>query len=86
MLAEGMKAGKKIPKENGIQRYKGLGEMDHEELRVTTMDPSSRTLLKVSMDDAAMADEVFSVLMGEDVESRRNFIQRNAKDVRFLDI
>lgn len=86
MLAEGLKAGKKIPKENGIQRYKGLGEMDHEELRVTTMDPSSRTLLKVSMDDAAMADEVFSVLMGEDVESRRNFIQRNAKDVRFLDI
>jgi len=86
LLAEGMKTGKKIPKENGIQRYKGLGEMDHEELRVTTMDPASRTLLKVSMDDAAMADEVFSVLMGEDVESRRNFIQQNAKDVRFLDI
>ena len=86
LLAEGLKDGKKIPKENGIQRYKGLGEMDHEELRVTTMDPASRTLLKVSMDDAAMADEVFSVLMGEDVESRRNFIQRNAKDVRFLDI
>lgn len=86
MLAEGLKTGKKIPKENGIQRYKGLGEMDHEELRVTTMDPASRTLLKVTMDDAAMADEVFSVLMGEDVESRRNFIQRNAKDVRFLDI
>ncbi|WP_296666418.1 DNA topoisomerase (ATP-hydrolyzing) subunit B [Demequina sp.] len=86
LLAEGVKAGKRIPKENGIQRYKGLGEMDHEELRVTTMDPASRTLLKVSMDDAAMADEVFSVLMGEDVESRRNFIQRNAKDVRFLDI
>jgi DNA gyrase subunit B len=86
LLASGMKEGKKIPKENGIQRYKGLGEMDHEELRVTTMDPASRTLLKVSMDDAAMADEVFSVLMGEDVESRRNFIQQNAKDVRFLDI
>jgi DNA gyrase subunit B len=86
LVAEGLKTGKKIPKENGIQRYKGLGEMDHEELRVTTMDPASRTLLKVSMDDAAMADEVFSVLMGEDVESRRNFIQRNAKDVRFLDI
>jgi len=86
MLADGLKTGKKIPKENGIQRYKGLGEMDHEELRVTTMDPASRTLLKVTMDDAAMADEVFSVLMGEDVESRRNFIQRNAKDVRFLDI
>ncbi len=86
LLGEGLKNGKKIPKENGIQRYKGLGEMDHEELRVTTMDPASRTLLKVTMDDAAMADEVFSVLMGEDVESRRNFIQRNAKDVRFLDI
>ncbi|NYI39954.1 DNA gyrase subunit B [Demequina lutea] len=86
LLAEGLKSGKKIPKDNGIQRYKGLGEMDHEELRVTTMDPASRTLLKVTMDDAAMADEVFSVLMGEDVESRRNFIQRNAKDVRFLDI
>ena len=86
LLAEGLKNGKKIPKDNGIQRYKGLGEMDHEELRVTTMDPETRTLLQVSMDDAAMADEVFSVLMGEDVESRRNFIQRNAKDVRFLDI
>ena len=86
VLAEGLKAGKKVPKDNGIQRYKGLGEMDHEELRVTTMDPATRTLLKVTMDDAAMADEVFTVLMGEDVESRRNFIQRNAKDVRFLDI
>jgi DNA gyrase subunit B len=86
LLVSGQAEGKKIPKDNGIQRYKGLGEMDHEELRVTTMDPESRTLLKVSMDDAAQADEVFSVLMGEDVESRRNFIQRNAKDVRFLDI
>ncbi|GIG54098.1 DNA topoisomerase (ATP-hydrolyzing) subunit B [Demequina activiva] len=86
LLKAGIAEGKKIPKENGIQRYKGLGEMDHEELRVTTMDPETRTLLKVSMDDAAQADEVFTVLMGEDVESRRNFIQRNAKDVRFLDI
>jgi DNA gyrase subunit B len=86
LLEEGKKAGKKIPKENGIQRYKGLGEMDHEELRVTTMDPETRTLLQVTMDDAAQADEIFSILMGEDVESRRNFIQRNAKDVRFLDI
>ena len=82
----GRAAGKKLPNVNPIQRYKGLGEMDHEELRVTTMDPASRTLLKVTMDDAAMADEVFSVLMGEDVESRRSFIQRNARDVRFLDI
>ncbi|PKQ27226.1 MAG: DNA topoisomerase (ATP-hydrolyzing) subunit B [Actinobacteria bacterium HGW-Actinobacteria-4] len=86
LLADGLKNGKKIPKENGIQRYKGLGEMNHEELRTTTMDPATRTLLQVTMDDAAQADEVFSVLMGEDVESRRNFIQRNAKDVRFLDI
>ncbi len=86
VTADGLKQGKKLPKENGIQRYKGLGEMDHEELRVTTMDPETRTLLKVSMDDAALADETFSILMGEDVESRRNFIQRNAKDVRFLDI
>jgi DNA gyrase subunit B len=86
VTADGLKSGKKLPKENGVQRYKGLGEMDHEELRTTTMDPETRTLLKVSMDDAALADETFSVLMGEDVESRRNFIQRNAKDVRFLDI
>ena len=86
LLEDGQKNGKKIPKENGIQRYKGLGEMDHEELRVTTMDPATRVLLKVSMDDAALADEIFSVLMGEDVESRRTFIQQNAKDVRFLDI
>jgi DNA gyrase subunit B len=69
-----------------VQRYKGLGEMNHEELRVTTMDPENRVLLQVTLDDAAMADNLFSVLMGEDVESRRNFIQKNARDVRFLDI
>ena len=86
LLAEGAKAGKKIPKDNAIQRYKGLGEMDYSELWETTMNPVSRTLLQITMDDAAAADEVFSVLMGEDVESRRSFIQRNAKDVRFLDI
>ena len=85
-LAEGAAAGRKIPKENSIQRYKGLGEMDYDELWDTTMNPATRTLLQVTLDDAALADEVFSTLMGEDVESRRNFIQRNAKDVRFLDI
>ncbi|GAA1980697.1 DNA topoisomerase (ATP-hydrolyzing) subunit B [Isoptericola halotolerans] len=85
-LQQGIAAGKRIPKENGIQRYKGLGEMDYTELWDTTMDPEHRTLLQVTMDDAAAADEIFSVLMGEDVESRRSFIQRNAKDVRFLDI
>ncbi|HEY7854666.1 MAG TPA: DNA topoisomerase (ATP-hydrolyzing) subunit B [Aquiluna sp.] len=85
-LERGMAAGRKLPKENSIQRYKGLGEMDYDELWETTMNPATRTLLQVTLDDAALADEVFSTLMGEDVESRRNFIQRNAKDVRFLDI
>jgi DNA gyrase subunit B len=69
-----------------FQRLKGLGEMDWEELRDTTIDPTKRTLLQVSVEQAAIADEVFSVLMGDDVESRKSFIQTNAKDVRFLDI
>ena len=86
LIAKGQKDGKKLPKENSIQRYKGLGEMDYDELWETTMNPATRTLLQVTLADAALADEIFSTLMGEDVESRRNFIQRNAKDVRFLDI
>ena len=86
LLQAGLAEGKRIPKDNGIQRYKGLGEMDYKELWDTTMNPETRTLLQVTLDDAASADETFSTLMGEDVESRRNFIQRNAKDVRFLDI
>jgi DNA gyrase subunit B len=82
----GAKAGRKINKEDGIQRYKGLGEMDAKELWETTMDPSVRVLRQITLDDAAAADELFSILMGEDVEARRSFITRNAKDVRFLDV
>ena len=85
-LTSGQAAGKRIPKENSIQRYKGLGEMDYDELWATTMDPARRTLLQVTLDDAVRADEIFSTLMGDDVELRRTFIQQNAKDVRFLDI
>ncbi|GAA4550531.1 DNA topoisomerase (ATP-hydrolyzing) subunit B [Amycolatopsis samaneae] len=86
VIQAGVEAGKKLPKDDAIQRYKGLGEMNAEELWETTMDPANRLLGQVTMDDAAQADELFSVLMGEDVEARRSFITRNAKDVRFLDV
>ena len=87
LVEAGIAAGRKDPRpRDGVQRFKGLGEMNAVELWETTMDPAHRVLLQVTLDDAAQADELFSVLMGEDVEARRSFIQRNAKDVRFLDI
>jgi DNA gyrase subunit B len=86
LLQSGIASGKRIPKDNGIQRYKGLGEMDYKELWDTTMNPDTRTLLQVTLEDAAAVDSTFATLMGEDVDARRQFIQQNAKDVRFLDI
>jgi DNA gyrase subunit B len=87
LIEAGIAAGRKDPRpREGVQRFKGLGEMNASELWETTMNPARRVLLQVTLDDAAQADELFSVLMGEDVEARRSFIQRNAKDVRFLDI
>ena len=87
VIEAGIAAGRRDPRpRDGVQRFKGLGEMNADELWETTMNPARRVLLQVTVDDAAQADELFSVLMGEDVESRRSFITRNAKDVRFLDI
>ena len=87
LIEAGIAEGRKDPRpRDGVQRFKGLGEMNAEELWDTTMNPAQRVLLQVTLDDAAQADEMFSVLMGEDVESRRSFITRNARDVRFLDI
>jgi DNA gyrase subunit B len=87
VIEAGIALGRRDPRpRDGVQRFKGLGEMNAEELWETTMNPARRVLLQVTMDDAAQADELFTVLMGEDVEARRSFITRNAKDVRFLDI
>ncbi len=87
VIEAGIAAGRRDPRpRDGVQRYKGLGEMNAAELWETTMNPAHRVLLQVTLDDAAQADELFTVLMGEDVDARRSFIQRNAKDVRFLDI
>jgi DNA gyrase subunit B len=87
VIEAGMAAGRKDPRpRDAVQRFKGLGEMNQNELWDTTMDPAHRVLSQVTLDDAAQADELFSVLMGEDVDARRSFITRNARDVRFLDI
>jgi DNA gyrase subunit B len=87
LIEAGIAEGRRDPRpRDAVQRFKGLGEMNANELWETTMDPATRLLLQVTLDDAAQADELFSVLMGEDVEARRSFITRNAKDVRFLDI
>ena len=85
VLAEGKAAGRQLPKGEGIQRYKGLGEMSYQELWETTMDPDHRILKQVQIEDAAAADETFSMLMGDEVEPRRLFIQRNARNVSWID-
>ena len=85
VLSEGKAAGRQLPKGEGIQRYKGLGEMSYQELWETTMDPSNRVLKQVHIEDALQADETFSMLMGDEVEPRRQFIQRNAHNARWID-
>jgi DNA gyrase subunit B len=87
VIQAGIESGKPDPRpRDNVQRFKGLGEMNASQLWETTMNPDTRLLLQVTLDDAAQADELFSVLMGEDVEARRSFIIRNARDVRFLDV
>jgi DNA gyrase subunit B len=86
LLTQGKSEGRKLRRGGEVQRYKGLGEMNANELWETTMDPQRRLMLQVDIDSAAEADEIFSQLMGEDVEARRRFIQDNAADVRFLDV
>jgi DNA gyrase subunit B len=87
IIDEGIARGKRDPRgHDGVQRFKGLGEMNANQLWETTMNPDTRVLLQATLDDAAQADEMFTVLMGEDVEARRAFIIRNARDVRFLDV
>ena len=85
VLAEGKANGRQLPKGEGIQRYKGLGEMSYQELWETTMDPDHRILKQVHIEDALQADETFSMLMGDEVEPRRLFIQRNAHNARWID-
>ncbi|GGL11649.1 DNA gyrase subunit B [Sphaerisporangium melleum] len=87
VIEAGIAQGRRDPRlHDGVQRFKGLGEMNAAQLWDTTMNPATRVLLQVTLDDAAQADEMFTVLMGEDVEARRSFIIRNARDVRFLDV
>ncbi|MFB4293779.1 DNA topoisomerase (ATP-hydrolyzing) subunit B [Nonomuraea sp. ATR24] len=87
VIQAGIAAGKPDPRpRDNVQRFKGLGEMNAGQLWETTMNPATRLLRLVTLDDAAQADDLFSVLMGEDVEARRDFIIRNARDVRFLDV